>query len=339
MIEGQKLKSFWNKPEGTTGMVVPAILVGVVIYFWSKIAPWLLSMVQTTLNLVIALVILAGILFILTDKRMRILVGNIYKTLMRAITRAFISIDPISVMKNYVDRLKVTQEQIIKHINNLRGVIKGLQSNIASNDEEKEHLLGLSSQARKQDQQALVALKAKQASTLAKSNITLNKLLTKLELLLRVLLKMKDTSALYIDDIEFKVKTAEAERKAITAGYSAMKKITKALLGDEQKAMFDEALEVAAEDYNMKIGEMEGFIDMTKDIINASDLEQGVALENGIRLLEEWEQKNVSTIINPEEKQKLIAAANDQSNILDLNSLDLGNSKEAMKVNKFNKYL
>jgi hypothetical protein len=317
------MKDFWGKKEGITGMVIPAVLIVLVVYFWGKIVPFLVNIVQNTLHLIFLLVVLTIVITVLSDKNYREIAINAYKSFSRFITRLWAKIDPIGNMKNYIGSLKQNQVKIIEYINKLRGVIKGLAQEMAENERDKEQKLQESSFARKDSNLKTAALRARQAKMLNDANISLHELMVKLELLLRVCLKMKDTAAFFIEDLEFKVKMAEKQRKAIHAGYSAMKKIVKAIMGDKEKELFDMSLEEAANDYASKIGEMEGFIDMTKDLITAVDLKKGVALEQGLALLDEWERKNTSSILGEEDKKQIIQASKDNSNILNLDDISL----------------
>ena len=333
MEQMNQLKSFWRRPEGTTGMIIPAVLIVVGIFFWGKIVPFLVKAAENTLYLIGLLVLIAVTVTILSDKKFRAMAFNVYKSLMRFITSLFVKIDPIGIMKNYVDRLRETQRKIIDNINKLRGVIKGLEQEIHENERSKEQALKESSFARKDSQVMMSALRARQAKMLSEANISLAELKIKLELLLRVLIKMKDTSEYYIEDLDFRVNLAAKQRKAIHAGHSAMKKVVKAILGDEEKELFEMAQQEVAEDYANKIGEMEGFIDITKDLIRAVDLKKGVALEEGLQMLEEWERKNTSNILQEDEKKQIIQASKDDANILNLDDLNLS-IPQKVRVNK-----
>lgn len=332
MEQMNQLKNFWKKPEGTTGMIIPAILGVAVIFFWGKIVPFLVQAVENTLYLIGLIVLLTITITVLSDKKFRSMAFNMYKSLMRLITALFVKIDPIGIMKNYIDMLRETQRNIIDNINKLRGVIKGLHEEIKENARNKEQALEESSYARK-DNKMMSALRARQAKMLDGANISLQELADKLELLLRVLLKMKDTSEYYIEDLDFKVKLAEKQRKAMHAGYSAMRKIVKAILGDEEKELFDMAQQEVANDYANKLGEMEGFIDITKNLIMAVDLKKGVDLEKGLEMLEKWETENTSDIIKEDEKKQIIQASKDENNILNLDDINLS-IPQKVTVNK-----
>ena len=93
------------------------------------------------------------------------------------------------------------------------------------------------------------------------------------------------------------------------------------IAGDkDSRMMFDMALEAIADDVSGKVGEMERFMEMSANFMNSIDLQNGIFEEDGLRMLEEWEQKGVSSILGDDQKKSLLMEANDDKNVLDLNA-------------------
>jgi hypothetical protein len=82
--------------------------------------------------------------------------------------------------------------------------------------------------------------------------------------------------------------------------------------------MFDQALEAVADDVSQKVGEMERFMDMSESFMNSIDLQNGIFEEEGMKMLEQWEAESDSLILG-DDKSTLLLAAEDDSQILDLN--------------------
>ena len=99
-------KSFWGRPEGIVGGVVLGGLLLGGGWLIKTFLVGLLGFFSSTVGLVVGLSILGLIIFMALDSKTRALVGFMYKSLMRWITGMFIKIDPISVLKSYVDDLK-----------------------------------------------------------------------------------------------------------------------------------------------------------------------------------------------------------------------------------------
>jgi hypothetical protein len=60
----------------------------------------------------------------------------------------------------------------------------------------------------------------------------------------------------------------------------------------DQRAIFDQALETLATDVSTKVGEMERFMDTSRNLMNSIDLQNGVFEEEGLQLLEKWEKES-----------------------------------------------
>src|SRR5690625_6709385 len=56
----------------------------------------------------------------------------------------------------------------------------------------------------------------------------------------------------------------------------------------DKKEIFDEALDVVADDVSHKVGEMEEFIMMSENFMNSIDLSRGISREKGLKMLEKW---------------------------------------------------
>ena len=101
-----KPKTFWKRPEGVTGTIFMAGLIGAGLYFSAPILATIQAAIASTIGIVGLAVVLAAIVYMVADKRMRNLVWYSYKSVMRWITGMFVQLDPIGVLKSYIDDLQ-----------------------------------------------------------------------------------------------------------------------------------------------------------------------------------------------------------------------------------------
>jgi len=313
-------KSFWEKPEGKTGMLFMGVGGAAALYFLYRVLPFLITIVENTLYLGILLAALGVVLYMAFDPKVRNLISFMYKSMMRWITGMFIQIDPIGILKSYVSDLKNNLRKMNKQIAGLKGQMRKLKSIMEENNANINNNLKLANQAKKHNKKAIMILKSRKAGRLQESNIKLSDLYKKMEILYRVLFKMYENSAILIEDVEDQVVVKEQERKAIRASHSAMKSAMNIISGNaDKKEMFDRALEHIADDVSMKIGEMERFMEMSENFMNSVDLQNGVFEEEGLELLEKWEKEGVSLILG-DEKDLLLHKANDSQEDIDLDA-------------------
>ena len=314
-----KHKSFWQRPEGVTGAIfLIALLIGGG-FLLTAAMPVILNLVTTTIGLIGVIAALAVIIYVIIDPKMRALIGSGYKSVMRWITGLFVQIDPIGILKSYVEDLQDNLRSMNKQINKLRGQMHQLQEIIHNNKKEIESNLKLASKAKAQDNRAMVVLKSRKAGRLRDSNLRLDELYKKMEVLYRVLKKMYENSEIMMEDIKDQVELKEQEYKAIKASTSAMRNARNIIEGDkDRKAMFDEALEAIADDVSQKVGEMERFMEVSSNFMDSIDLQNGVFEEEGMEMLEKWENESMSLLLGPE-KKTILQQAEDDNEILDLN--------------------
>jgi len=294
--DNYKPKSFWEKKEGTTGMIFAVAVALAIGYGMYQILPFIITLLKNTITAVALGAVLFAIIWVLMDKRFRGLISYMYKSLMRWITGLFITIDPIGILKNYVAELKDNAANMDRQIQNLRGQMRRLKEQINANARAREESLKIAGVARQQNKQEVFVLKARKAGRLQESNLTLQALYEKMAVLYKILQKMYEASLVLIEDIEDEVKVKEQERNAIRASYSAFRSAMKVMRGSDQKELFDRTMEYLAEDYGRKLGEIEHFMDISKSIIETIDIQNGVYEADALAQLEEWEKKTDSII-------------------------------------------
>jgi predicted nucleic acid-binding Zn-ribbon protein len=280
--------------------------------------PFLIALTSNVLSLAVLLLVLGALIYMVLDPKMRNLVWYMYKSVMRWVTGLFVQIDPIGILKSYVEDLRENLRKMNRQISMLRGQMHKLQELIINNRKEIQSNLQLASKAKVADKQAMMILKSRKAGRLRESNIKYEDLYRKMEVLYRVLSKMYENSQILMEDIKDQVDVKEQERKAIHASHSAMRSAMSVISGDKDKrALFDQALEAITDDVSQKVGEMERFMEVSENFMQSIDLQNGVFEEEGLRMLEQWEKEGASLLLGPA-KDTLISEANDDSNVLDL---------------------
>lgn len=319
-MEDYKPKTFWQRPEGKTGLIFMIAIIAGGGLLLASVLPMLIALVSNTIGLAVLLLVLGAIIYMVLDPKMRNLVWYMYKSVMRWITGLFVQIDPIGILKSYVEDLRDNLRKMNRQISMLRGQMHKLQELILNNRKEIQNNLQLASKAKDADKQAMMILKSRKAGRLRESNMKYEDLYRKMEVLYRVLTKMYENSQILMEDIKDQVDVKEQERKAIHASHSAMRSAMSVIAGDKDKrAMFDQALEAIADDVSQKVGEMERFMEVSENFMQSVDLQNGVFEEEGLRMLEQWEKEGASLLLGAD-KQTLLMEANDDNSVLDLNA-------------------
>ncbi len=316
-MEEIKPKSFWEKPEGMTGMITLAMLIvggGFLLY---KILPYIVSILHNTLYAVLLFLALGAIFYVLLDPKFRNLVWYIYKSIMRAVTGVFVMIDPIGIIETYIESLEKNRQKMSEQITNLRGQMRKLKDIIDNNIRSMNDNLSLANKAKEIGKQTIMVLKSRKAGRLQDSNMKLQDLYKKMEILYRVLSKMHENSEVLLEDIRDQVEVKKMEREAIRTSHSAMKSALSIISGDKDKRLlFDQAMDAIADDVSRKVGEMERFMEVSASFMESIDLQNGVYEEKGLEMLDQWEKEGVSFLLG-DDKQQLIDQGNMNTMLLD----------------------
>jgi hypothetical protein len=286
-----KSKSFWKRPEGITGLIFLAAL-GVGAYFLITALPWAIILANT-LYLAGTLVVAGTLLYMVLDPKVRNLVWYMYKSMMRSITGWFVQIDPIGVLKTYIEELEQNLVNMRKQIGALRGQMRKIQTLMEDNDKEINQQMQLANAARNKGNEQQLMLSSRKAARLKEANEKYQVLHQKMEVLYRILSKMHGNSEILLEDTRGQVQLKEQERKAIRTSYSAMRSAMSIISGDpDKRAMFDMAMESIADDVANKVGEMERFMEASSSFLDSVDLQQGVFQDEGLKMLEKWEKES-----------------------------------------------
>ncbi len=301
-----KPRSFWERKEGVTGQVVGVALVcgaGVLLY---RALPYIITLLENTIYAAVLGVAAVCLFFVITDKRFWRLASWAYMSAMRRLTQIFVEIDPIGIMKNYIDDLKKKLADMNGRISRLSGMIRACKEEIARNDQAKSGALGMVSEARKKGLTMVAAAQSRKAGRMAEANLTYQDLLAKMELLHRVLVKYQEVSTFLIEDMTQEVSIKERKRAMAKEAYSAMKSAMAIIHGDPSaRQLYDMANEYVAADYAMRIGEIEDFVRMSDTFMQSIDLRNGVYEQQAVELLADWE-RNADSIVLGDTKRLLI---------------------------------
>ena len=315
----QHKKSFWKRPEGITGAIFAVGLLALIGFLVVSL-PWALIFANT-LYIALTAALVFGLAFMILDPKMRQLIWYGYQAAMRGITGTFVKIDPIGVLKSYITDLEDNLKKMNEQIGSLKGQMRKLDRLIKDNREEIEANMRIASRARDKENTEVFTLKTRRAGRLKDSNVKLSDLYKKMEILYRVLDRMYRNGEILVEDVRDQVQVKEQERKAIRASHGAMQSAAR-VMGEDKDArrMYDQALESIADDLSVKVGEMERFMEMSSTFMDSVDLQNGVFEEKGMEMLDQWELETNSSLLAPEEKSNLLAEANDDGNILDIDA-------------------
>jgi hypothetical protein len=295
---------FFKRPEGKFGLIIPAIVIGAVIYFFgSSIGNFIVNAVDNMLHLAIVGTCLVAFLWVLFDSKFRNMAFYLYRSLMRTITSAFIDIDPIGVLKTYKDRMVSKLNEMSASLSQLKAQRIKVTRLIDSNAKEYDNELHLVQQAKIQNNTRAEALEGKQLVRLGTMKDRYLGDLNRITLLCNVLDRYYGLCQDTITDMDREIKFRQDERDYSKASRSVVRNATAILKGLPEKEMWDDGMAALERQYTEAIGEVENFLDVTKNILSQADLQDGADSAKAMELLDQWQKKNSTVALGGQGSQ------------------------------------
>lgn len=293
------LKSFWARPEGKVGMGVLALAAAFGIYEWGTIVPFLVSMMEDTVHLALLVggFVVAG--WVLFSKRTHL----IFRLAMRAMTGMVITIDPIGILKDRLQQMRVRRAKMEEQIGNVSGQLGTLKNIIESNHKNANKKMELAEYARLQAGKSTddatklkmslqTNVQAAAAGRLEQANSNYQSLLTKLQNIYDLLTKWAVHVDAYIESTEDEVRQQEIQYKVINAASGAMRQAMSVLKGNAtEEDMYNTTMEYLADQAGQKLGEMDNMSRIAQNFMDNADLQNGAVTADALKQLDAYEAK------------------------------------------------
>ncbi|OIN56822.1 hypothetical protein [Arsenicibacter rosenii] len=299
--DDDKKRSFWNRPEGVAGMLFMLAIGGVVLYRINDILEFLIKVTENTLYLGGLLAVLGLIIFLITSKDIRTGVFFLFKSMMRSLTGTIIQLNPIAIMKIYVQDLKDKREKMQSQINQLAGQLVKLNKKISENNEAIKQKFAEANRANQMTDRPgmkeAASLASIEAAGLQEMNEKLLPLQRNMKTVLDFMEKVNTSAGYIIKETEIKVKLKETEYNIVKESSNALRTAISIFKGDpDKKFYFDESMEYIQDDMSNKLGEMKRAMDLSMDFINGVDIQNGVLSDKGQAMLEAYNKGDFKLI-------------------------------------------
>jgi hypothetical protein len=304
-ISMDKKVSPWEKPGGTLGMIVAGLAVGggcIVLY---KILPFLISLTTNLLTLTLLVLALAGIGFLITNKRFRQTCSMLYFMVMRKITGLIIEIDPIAIVENKVKEMKKKILDIERQMGSLNGLNKQNERKIEEKKRQLQNEIDRLNEYNKKNKRAEAGVAERQAVRLQSAIERQIKRLEDSKKWYEILKSLKHAAELTVLDTENEVNDRKEEFESIKAQHKAFSSIMSIMKGDpDQMEDFTRAMDFMAYDITQKLGEMSNVIDETGGLLSQFAIEEGVASKRADELLKRYETNGIDGLFSAFENKK-----------------------------------
>jgi hypothetical protein len=302
--------------EKIVRFAIPAGIVGAGLIFLDQILPFFTGIFNNLTSFFTSIIgatgafvamvvcvvpVVFAISYIMTHPQ---LVTMTYKNLCRRITKFFIKLDFLSYMDSYVEILKTKHANLgvtIKNLNAKKIELQRLTDEIVVSFEQN---MKKASAAKKINDAQAASHHASMGGSDKESIDKYRPLLTKMDKSLIFLNKLSLNWGYSIEQLEHDIKRRRIEYETIKKHSQAIGQAEEFLRGDSEAARnYHLSIQALEESLTQKIAEIEKFEEDSKMLMKTLDLEQQMNVDEGMDLLNQYEE-NGNSIIFPDNFSK-----------------------------------
>ncbi|MBI5219829.1 MAG: hypothetical protein HY958_12955 [Bacteroidia bacterium] len=305
----EKLKSYWNRPGGKFGIIVGLGILGLIGYY---VFPILITILDNTLHLGIALACLAVLIYCITNRKLRLSLMYFYEILMKKLVGVVIELDPFIIAEDYLQDMEEQRENLYKQSIDVDAQKEKINLKIKEKDDEIHKLMTKAQVAKEKNMMPELGNATRQIGRLNEYIKQLSPIRDNLSRIGDYLTQIHKNSAYMIEDAKNELELKKDLYKSVTSGNKALNSALKIFKGDpEKKLLVEQSMEFLKEDIAGKLANMKKAISYSSDFMRSIDLDNATYEKDGLKMLDTF---------NPESQFKLESTAKREANAAPIDS-------------------
>jgi hypothetical protein len=287
-LSEQKVKAYWNRPGGP--FKIFAALTAFCAVGWFAL-PFLTTVVWNTINFGIACGALGLLLFLVTNKRLRLAVQSVWDILMNNTFGVIFVWDPFVLWRLDIKDMEETREKARQQAIDVDTQKESIQAKINEKKGEMEHLLAKGQAAKKNKMMDDLGLISEQISGYRDYITQLTPMLNNLSKISIFLDKFDKNAGRTIEAAKTKLGLRMDLYKSTTAGNKAINSTLRFFKGDpEKRALLEQSADAYRQDISSKLANMKKAISLSADYMRSIDLDKAASEEQGLKMLDAMDQ-------------------------------------------------
>ena len=290
--------SKWEKPGGTTGMIVLGVVVGAIVINITPIMNFIAAACASTLSAIGMAAALFLVLYCLFDPRIRNIGSTIYFMIMRKIEGLLVDYDPISIVKRKIMQMNNKIQEITDNMGKLRGLIDKSEKRIQDKKKQCDHDFQLLNKYKEAGKAQDAAVYERQVARLTEVIKNSEARLIQSKQWYEIMGKLKHQAELTVLDATNEVNERVEEWEMIKAQHKAFTSIVGIINGkDDQFSLFTRAMDHMADDISQKLGEMSFIIEETGGLMSKIDMDNLVMSDKANALLAQYNSGGLDAVL------------------------------------------
>lgn len=290
--------SKWEKPGGTTGMILLGVVVGAIAINITPIMNFIAAACASTLSAIGMAAALFLVLYCLFDPRIRNIGSTIYFMIMRKIEGLLVDYDPISIVKRKIMQMNKKIQEITDNMGKLRGLIDKSEKRIQDKKKQCDHDFQLLNKYKETGKAQDAAVYERQVTRLTEVIKNSEARLIQSKQWYEIMGKLKHQAELTVLDATNEVNERVEEWEMIKAQHKAFTSIVGIINGkDDQFSLFTRAMDHMADDISQKLGEMSFIIEETGGLMSKIDMDNLVMSDKANALLAQYNSGGLDAVL------------------------------------------
>ena len=290
--------SKWEKPGGTTGMIVLGVVVGAIAINITPIMNFIAAACASTLSAIGMAAALFLVLYCLFDPRIRNIGSTIYFMIMRKIEGLLVDYDPISIVKRKIMQMNNKIQEITDNMGKLRGLIDKSEKRIQDKKKQCDHDFQLLNKYKETGKAQDAAVYERQVTRLTEVIKNSETRLIQSKQWYEIMGKLKHQAELTVLDATNEVNERVEAWEMIKAQHKAFTSIVGIINGkDDQFSLFTRAMDHMADDISQKLGEMSFIIEETGGLMSKIDMDNLVMSDKANALLAQYNSGGLDAVL------------------------------------------
>jgi phage shock protein A len=293
-ISEQKVKAYWNRPGGPFKILAALVAFGIAGFF---ALPILTTIVWNTINFGIACGVAGLLLFLVTNKRLRLLVQSVWDIIMNNTFGLVFVWDPFVLWRLDIKDMEETQEKARQQAIEVDTQKESIQSKIDEKKGEMNKLLAKGQVAKKNNMMDDLGLISDQIQGYREYITQLSPMLANLSKISTFLDKFDKNAGRTIQAAKTKLSLRMDLYKSTTAGNKAINSTLRFFKGDpEKRALLEQSADAYRQDISSKLANMKKAISLSGDYMRSIDLDKAASEEQGLKMLDAMDPDTAFTL-------------------------------------------
>lgn len=285
-------KDVFKQTGGTFGLAI--IAIGVILLIFNL--PAILAWATNLLKLILVVGVIALILFVATDSKIRLIVSTYYMLMIQKVIGQIVKIDPVSICRDKIRDMKRKISKIEEKMSKLNGVKIDLKAKIEEKKTDLNECLTRKQIAQRKGLTDAAIIEDRQSVRLAdlcKDYIELEK---STSMWYDILSKISQKASFTVKDAENELDAKEEKYNIVKLSHSTFKSAMSIINGDpDELAIYNQAFKCINEDIMNKIGEMDRVL-VQGGMLDKIDVDNEVMSMKGIDLMKKYEELGIDAI-------------------------------------------